>query len=45
MGKNRFGRGKVRVAAQGVDKAWQLRSDMLTCYTTRFSECHSAYVR
>ncbi|WP_162054741.1 Y-family DNA polymerase [Pontibacter pamirensis] len=43
---DRFGRGKVSVATQGVDKAWLLRSDMKSpCYTTRLSEIQTVYVK
>ncbi|GAB3533048.1 Y-family DNA polymerase [Pontibacter brevis] len=43
---DRFGRGKVAVATQGVDKAWLLRSDFKSpCYTTRLSEIQTVYVR
>ncbi|MFD3003513.1 Y-family DNA polymerase [Pontibacter toksunensis] len=42
---DKFGRGKVSVATQGVDKSWLLRSDMKSpCYTTRLSEIPSVYV-
>ncbi len=43
---DRFGRGKVSVATQGVEKAWLLRSDMKSpCYTTRLSEIQTVYLR
>ena len=43
---DRFGRGKVSVATQGVDKAWLLRCDMKSpCYTTKLSEIQTVYVR
>lgn len=33
------GKDKVRVAAQGFDRKWRLRSEKLSkCYTTRWSE-------
>ncbi|MCC9168644.1 Y-family DNA polymerase [Pontibacter harenae] len=43
---DRFGRGKVKVATQGLDNSWQLRSDYLSpCYTTRIGEIQTVYVR
>jgi DNA polymerase V len=43
---DRFGRGKVRVATQGLDNSWQLRSDYKSpCYTTRISELQTVYVK
>ncbi|MEJ8803439.1 Y-family DNA polymerase [Pontibacter sp. H249] len=43
---DRFGRSKVRVATQGVDNSWQLKSDFKSpCYTTRISDLQSVYVR
>ena len=33
------GRDKVRIAAQGFDRKWRLRSERLSkCYTTRWEE-------
>lgn len=43
---DRFGRGKVRVATQGTDNSWQLKSDFKSiCYTTRLSEIQTVYVK
>ncbi len=43
---DRFGRERVKVAEQGVDKGWLLRSDMRSpCYTTRLSDIQTVYVR
>ncbi|WP_161887908.1 Y-family DNA polymerase [Pontibacter russatus] len=43
---DRFGRGKVRVATQGFDNSWQLRSDYKSPgYTTNINELPTAYVR
>jgi DNA polymerase V len=43
---DRFGRGKVRVATQGLYNTWQQRSDYKSpCYTTRISELQTVYVR
>ncbi|WP_276497902.1 Y-family DNA polymerase [Pontibacter litorisediminis] len=42
---DRFGRSKVRVAAQGVDSSWQLKSDFKSpCYTTRIEEIQQVRV-
>ncbi|MFD3000445.1 DUF4113 domain-containing protein [Pontibacter toksunensis] len=43
---DRFGRGKIRVATQGTDNSWQLKSDFKSpCYTTRLSEIQNVYVK
>ncbi len=43
---DRFGRERVKVAEQGTDKGWLLRSDMRSpCYTTRLSDIQTVYVR
>ncbi|SFH16523.1 Y-family DNA polymerase [Pontibacter chinhatensis] len=43
---DRFGRGKVWVAAQGVDNSWQLKSEFKSpSYTTRLSEIQTVYAR
>ncbi|MBX0333424.1 Y-family DNA polymerase [Pontibacter sp. HSC-14F20] len=43
---DRFGRSKVRVATQGIDNSWQLRSEFKSpCYTTRIDEIQKVYVR
>lgn len=42
---NRFGRERVKVATQGVDNQWLLRSDMVSkCYTTRLSDIQTVHV-
>ena len=42
----KFGKGKVKVATQGVDSSWQLRSEFKSpCYTTRLTDLQTAYVR
>jgi len=36
---SKFGRDKVRIAAQGFDRKWKLRQEQLSpCYTTRLSD-------
>lgn len=41
---DRFGRSKVRVAKQGIDTTWQLKSDYKSpCYTTRISELQTVH--
>lgn len=36
---NQTGKGKVWFAGQGIDKAWEMKREMLSpAYTTRFSE-------
>ncbi|PVY42838.1 uncharacterized protein DUF4113 [Pontibacter virosus] len=43
---DRFGRSKVRIATQGVDNTWMLKSDFKSpCYTTRIDEIQKVYVR
>ncbi|WP_175491148.1 DUF4113 domain-containing protein [Pontibacter chinhatensis] len=43
---DKFGRGRVRVATQGVDNSWTLKSDFKSpCYTTRIDEIQKVYVR
>nr|WP_230680518.1 DUF4113 domain-containing protein [Pontibacter sp. 172403-2] len=42
---DRFGRERVKVATQGVDNQWLLRSDMVSkCYTTRLSDIQTVHV-
>ncbi|MBC5774340.1 Y-family DNA polymerase [Pontibacter sp. KCTC 32443] len=41
---DRFGRSKVQVAVQGIDKSWILKSDYKSpCYTTRITELPIVY--
>lgn len=43
---DRFGRGKVWVAAQGVNNSWQLKSEFKSpSYTTRLNEIQTVYAR
>jgi DNA polymerase V len=43
---DRFGRNKVKVATQGLDGTWQLKSDFKSpCYTTRLSDIQTVYAK
>jgi DNA polymerase V len=42
---DKFGRSKVKVATQGLDGSWQLKSEYKSpCYTTRISELQTVKV-
>lgn len=41
----RFGKGKVKVATQGIDNSWQLKSEYKSpCYTTRINDLPTVYL-
>ncbi|WP_266202353.1 Y-family DNA polymerase [Pontibacter kalidii] len=43
---DRFGRSKVRVATQGTDNTWKLKSEYKSpCYTTKIGELQQVWVR
>ncbi|WP_363322047.1 DUF4113 domain-containing protein [uncultured Pontibacter sp.] len=43
---DRFGRSKVRVATQGIDKSWELKSDFKSpCYTTRITDIQTIHLK
>ncbi|AKD05360.1 Y-family DNA polymerase [Pontibacter korlensis] len=43
---DRFGRGMVKVAAQGTDNTWKLKSEFKSpCYTTRISDLQTVHLK